>query len=162
MLDKNLQSFQWSFEIKSRTDKKNSSVIFIPPGAFFWDISQIQSNSTIFSQLNPLLVQFNPENIPLVFAPSFRRKKRQIFSAQIRWQQGKKVNKQNFRKENTGSSPEWWHFLASSSSLFRYLSVFIFSFQLTECHYLSEVCNSYCTCWRKLVYSSIFILNSKN
>lgn len=110
MLDKNLQSFQWSFEIKSKTDEKNSSVIFIPPGAFFWDIPQIQSNSTIFSQLNPPLVQFNPENIPLVFAPSFRRKKRQIFSAQIRWQQGRKVNKQNFRKENTGSSPEWWHF----------------------------------------------------
>lgn len=47
MLNKNLQSFQWSFEMETKTDK-NSFRILTLPGAFF---QQIQSNSTIFSEL---------------------------------------------------------------------------------------------------------------
>lgn len=47
MLNKNLQSFQWSFEMETITDK-NSFVILTLPGVFF---QQIQSNSTIFSEL---------------------------------------------------------------------------------------------------------------
>ena len=99
MLDKNLQSSEWSFEIK--TDKKPSSVIFAPPGAFFWDIPPIQSDNTIFSQLNPPLVQFNPENLIhflsksshsflWFFAPSFQRKKRKIFQDKLEESKGEK------------------------------------------------------------------------
>lgn len=94
------------FEIKTKTDEK-SSVIFTPPGALFWDVSQIQSNSTIFSLLNPSLVQFNPENLILSLSksahsllcfslPHSEKKKGRFFCTNYVREQGGKVNKQNF------------------------------------------------------------------